>query len=332
MLLLRGFCAHFIDFYRQTDRGRFCSPREAICPRRHVGGSPIETTNRLGDARVPLLNRLLRRIRKSEPPVRLEDCEFAYPYLNWVQRCVGHGSYGRLRRHYTWGVIQAAFVAAELKLPRITVVEFGVAGGNGLIALDMLPERLAAFFPTRIDVVGFDAGAGLPPPQDHRDHPNLWSAGDYRMDADALRKRLSHARLILGDVSETVPAFLASRPAPVGFVAFDLDYYSSTAYALRLLAADASLLLPRVYCYFDDILGFTFNDYGGERLAIREFNQQHADRKISPIYGLRHQVDERFRDDAWLDQMHLAHVFDHPLYGHPDGLVRHGRKPLNATE
>jgi hypothetical protein len=45
--------------------------------------------------------------------------------------------------------------------------------------------------------------------------------------------------------------------------------------ALALFEADHRLLLPRVRCYFDDILGFTFGDHVGERLAISEFNESH---------------------------------------------------------
>jgi hypothetical protein len=26
-------------------------------------------------------------------------------------------------------------------------------------------------------------------------------------------------------------------------------------------------------CYFDDIIGYTFSDFNGERLAIHEFNE-----------------------------------------------------------
>jgi hypothetical protein len=39
------------------------------------------------------------------------------------------------------------------------------------------------------------------------------------------------------------------------------------------------ILLPldfaRIHCYFDDIVGFTFSEYTGERLAITEFNNAH---------------------------------------------------------
>ena len=44
------------------------------------------------------------------------------------------------RPQYLWPLLHAAHVARALKLPKIAALEFGVAGGNGLLAL----ERAAA--------------------------------------------------------------------------------------------------------------------------------------------------------------------------------------------
>jgi hypothetical protein len=83
-------------------------------------------------------------------------------------------------------------------------------------------------------------------------------------------------------------------------------------------------LLPRVLCYFDDIFGLTYSDYNGERLAISEFNAAHVMRKLSPLYGLKYYVPPEVRDHAWPEQVYFMHMFDHPLYKHPDEL----RKPM----
>ncbi len=108
----------------------------------------------------------------------------------------------------------------------------------------------------------------------------------------------------------------------MAFVSVDLDLYTSTKQALRLFEADASILLPRVHCYFDDINGFTFADHNGERLAIADFNQEHPLRKISPMYHLRHYVPTRCADDAWVNRFYMAHILDHESYGRNDGLTK----------
>jgi hypothetical protein len=225
-----------------------------------------------------------------------------------------------LRPHYTWGVLQGAYLAKTLGIDRVSVIEFGVAGGKGVVSLEKIAERIEDVLKVGIDIYAFDTGRGLPRPQDYRDCPNLWSQGLYRMDEDELRKRLRRARLLLGLVDETIPQFIKSKPAPVAFISFDLDYYTSTVQALKLLEADPVLLLPRIYCYFDDIMGFTYSEYTGERLAISEFNSSHDMRKISMIYGLGHYLPPPYSQAQWSEQFYIAHLFDHALYCHKDNL------------
>jgi hypothetical protein len=56
-----------------------------------------------------------------------------------------------------------------------------------------------------------------------------------------------------------------------------VDLYSSTRSALHCFEGDDALFLPRVVCYFDDLMSadlrYSCEDVG-EMLAIREFNDQ----------------------------------------------------------
>ena len=227
----------------------------------------------------------------------------------------------RSRPHFAWGILFAANMAKALKIDRISAIEFGVAGGNGLVSMEETAVAIGKRLGIQIDVFGFDTGKGLPRPTDYRDLPNIFREGTLAMDQERLRKRLKTARLILGPVEETIGTFIDSRPAPVGFVSFDLDYYSSTMHAFKLLDANDSILLPRIHCYLDDVLGFTYSEFTGERLAVAEFNERHAMRKISPIFGLNHFVPAPHNRAVWHEQMFLAHIFDHRLYGEYDGLI-----------
>jgi hypothetical protein len=219
---------------------------------------------------------------------------------------------------YVWPSVQAAKLAKHLGLGRVSFIEFGVAGGNSLLKLEAIARRLEDNFKINIEVYGFDGGTGMPRPRDYRDMPNLWSEGDYRMDVEKLQHRLTKAQLMLGPVGETVPSFLKRSPAPVAFVAIDLDFYSSTMQAFTLFEAEQRLLLPRVHCYFDDILGYTFCDFNGELLAITDFNAAHPLRKVAPIHGIRYYVPERFAKEMW-ENYYMLHIFDHSLYACNDG-------------
>ncbi|HXG03909.1 MAG TPA: hypothetical protein VNO23_10935 [Candidatus Binatia bacterium] len=233
------------------------------------------------------------------------------------------------RPAYGYGVFRAAELAVALGLPGLSVIEFGVAGGRGLLALESIAATVAAHFGVRIAVVGFDSGQGLPKPVDYRDLPYLWNEGFYTMDVEALRRRLQHAALILGDVAATVPGYLASRPDPIGFVAFDLDYYSSTRDALAVFRGPEETRLPRVFCYFDDLIlpeRACYNDYTGEYLALHEFNAEEPTKKLGKLPHLRL---VREHPAAWQEQIYVLHDFAHGLYVTPINAPQHGtQKPL----
>ena len=244
--------------------------------------------------------------------------EFIYPRLNSILlEMVRQG----FRRPYAWGILQGVNLASALGIRRVSMLEFGVAGGNGQIEMERIAAALEKSFNVEIDIYGFDTSVGLPTPTDYRDVPNLCSEGLYRMDPQKLRDRLQRSQLILGDIKDTITEFIRSRPSPVAFVACDLVLYTSTVNALRILEADEGTLLPRIHCYFDDVLGFTLGDFNGERLAIHEFNAVHSMRKISPIYGLKYYLPTRCFNEMWVDKFWIAHIFDHSMYGKRDNLV-----------
>lgn len=244
------------------------------------------------------------------------------PYVKglWARLPVGrvdlkvqYGIYPR--PHYAYGVYWAAYLASCIGVPRITAIELGVAGGRGLVALEAACAEIGTFLGVKIDVVGFDGGEGLPPPVDYRDLPHVWNAGYYKMDQAALRAKLQSAKLVIGDVAVTVKHWLRdSIESPLGFVSFDLDYYSSTKAALALLDGPESTHLPRVHCYFDDLAAgdqSCMNRYVGEYLAIDEFNAAHRDRKICLIEQLR---INRPSYEHWQERMYVFHNFSHAKY------------------
>jgi hypothetical protein len=219
------------------------------------------------------------------------------------------------RPHYAYGVYAAANLAKQLGKPGVTVIEFGVAGGSGLIALQELAKTMSAELDLPIWVVGFDTGQGMPDPIDFRDLPHVWNTGFYSMDVDRLRAQLSGTQLLLGDVGDTVSEFLSnSIRFPIGFIAFDLDYYSSTTKAFRVFEGLPETRLPRVYCYFDDITWperACHNEYTGELGAIRDFNARSYEKKICPIHLFR---NTRPQPETWNDQFYVLHDFSHPSY------------------
>jgi len=114
----------------------------------------------------------------------------------------------------------------------------------------------------------------------------------------------------------------SAPPAPPSSSVPAVEESQASMATLRLFDANTTRLLPRVPCYFDDIIGFSTGDCNGERLAISDFNTAHPIRKLSPIFGLRHFVMPPYREQPWVEMMYLTHLFDHPMYGLYDGFLR----------
>jgi hypothetical protein len=214
------------------------------------------------------------------------------------------------RPHYFAGVLAAADQALKEDVPEISVFEFGVAGGSGLIELQKYSAVIERQTGIKIHVYGFDAGEGLPELiGDYRDHPDQWRIGDYKMDAEMLEKRLTdRTELRLGAIKDTVPQFVSQNKIPVGFVSCDVDMYSSTTNVLQILSLANKNMLRRVFMYFDDI-NFVFNHrFAGELLAIDEFNSSNTLVKIDRWRGIR--TSRVFSEDLWLHNMFIAHDLD----------------------
>ena len=218
-----------------------------------------------------------------------------------------------VRQQHAYGLLDAADEARRRGLRRVTVVELGVGGGAGLLNICDLATRIGDATGIAFDVVGFDTGAGLPPPADHRDHPELYTAGSFPHDRDALQRALpGNARVVYGDLRDTVDDFVRSLTpeSPLGFATLDVDYYSSSKHALRLFLGDARCYLPAVSVYVDDVHEKTHTYFAGELLAIDEFNDEQEYRKLDRDRRLVY--TRVFKHAEWLQHMYRLHVFDHP--------------------
>jgi len=210
---------------------------------------------------------------------------------------------------YLLGVLTGAQQALKQGQKEMSAIEFGVAGGRGLLALEREAAAVEAALGVRIKVYGFDMGStGLPSfVGDHRDHPDRWKPGDYPMDEAKLRARLTNrTTLILGNVRDTVPAFFNTANAgALGFVSFDLDLFSSTRDALMLFTSPEKRMLWHVPLYFDDIGTLSSHRFAGELLAIEEFNAAEFTVKIDQWRGVKWK--RPFPEAAFLDKLYVAH-------------------------
>jgi len=260
----------------------------------------------------PAMKELLLKILTYPRPYRLILTNRIASLLFSYQNRLRFGALDRI--NYGFCIFQAAKLASLLHYPKISVIEFGCGGGNGLLDAEFHIANVMKMFAVDIELYGFDIGSGLPSPQGYRDIPHYFRPGLYRMDHEALARKLKRAKLVIGDVEETRRTFFERYdPAPIGCVFHDLDFYSSTSDALSLFETGPSHFLPRVFMYFDDIIGddvWLCNEFSGERLAIEEFNNTHTTMKIAKNRA----VQFEYPNARWPHQIYICHDFEHPKY------------------
>lgn len=268
-------------------------------------------------------NPLLKRIVKSEKLKKVVVERLTEPlHINLISIFVAlFGGFRRkvefdlvLRPQYAFPILRAADLAREWGYTKLTILEFGVASGTGLLNICDIAERARQETGIEFRIVGFDTGEGMPPPVDYRDLPEIYQEGDFPMDADRLRARLpKNCELVLGPISETVPQFLKTVTAeqPIGFASIDVDYYSSAKQSLECFRSDPYKYLPLVPIYLDDVGDITVNPWVGEALAVNEFNKENAMRKIASWTMLRSR--RVCKNAKWIDHIFGLHIHDHVI-------------------
>ena len=252
-----------------------------------IGGSPI-----------PLRTRLFRKFLTL------------YPMGSFAARMKAGGF---ARPSYAFCLYNAAQEAKALGHKAFTAIEFGVAGGRGLVILCNYRDEIERETGIKITLIGLDTGSGLPHTTDPRDLLYCWPAGSFGMDLPKLKERLAgRAEIVLGDVSQTTRQLSIPPDAPIGAIVFDLDYYSSTRDAFAIF--EQANMLPRVWCYFDDVSGTVDHGYSdsiGVRAAIKEFNsrQPPLESHLSQAYIFKYHPPEQ-----WHQHIYMYHRMIHPDY------------------
>jgi hypothetical protein len=229
------------------------------------------------------------------------------------------------RRNYAFGILNAADMAKALGVKKLAAIEFGVGNGGGLLSMCRIASAVQEITGVEIEVVGFDSGVGMPAPVDYRDHCEDYHTGDFRMDVEKVKSALpANGQLVLGDIATTVPAFLAAYEGTIGFMAVDVDYYSSSVAVLQILDGRPDQYLPVLPVYFDDVLHMTHNPWCGELLAIADSNEKRPMRKLAPFTNLRQM--RVIKDAQWIRQMYALHVLDHAI--RQPGFAKQENRPV----
>ena len=216
------------------------------------------------------------------------------------------------RPHYETILLESVIEAKKIGYKSVSILELGVAGGNGIIALEKYRENIQKLTNVEINIYGFDTGEGLPEIKNKFDSPFLWKKGDFKIiDRDNLNKKIK-SRIFYGEIKNTIDKFLESNPENIIAIFFDFDLYSSTSDFLNQIDKLKKFICPRVYCYFDDVFNpnHLIDEHSGELLAIKEFNNKNTDIKIGK--SLSNSNDFKF--PLGKDNLFMLHNFTHEMY------------------
>lgn len=209
------------------------------------------------------------------------------------------------KMNYAESIFNAVHQAQQLGIKGFSVIEFGVAGGNGLVAAEFYAREISRLSGINIEVYGFDNATGLPKIKNlpQKEAAYMWQEGMFNvMDVELLQKRLRSAKLVLGDIEESLETFnKIYNPLPIGVIFVDVDRYESICPILRYLENNEERFFPRIEMYFDDIIDAT--DSIGEHLAVQEFNRRNDNIKILP--------------EGSYVKTKVCFRYSHPLYNAP---------------
>tara|TARA_Y100001960_G_scaffold167353_1_gene175797 strand:- start:1340 stop:2155 length:816 start_codon:yes stop_codon:yes gene_type:complete len=222
------------------------------------------------------------------------------------------------RPHYALGLLLAAQQAKDLGYKSVKIIELGCYNFDGIIDLEYFTNDIKEFLDIDFEIFGFTMKEGLPQNNENSfDRLYRWSIGDYPLISKKNYNNIKFSEIYFGDIKNTIHKFKKDtienlKISPIGFIIFDLDYYTSTKIALSLLNMKEDFYIPRPYLYFDD---HSFSSkYEGERKAIMEFNKIN-NYKISDIYELAEQLSILW--SKWLflgKRFKTINYFNHEKY------------------
>jgi len=125
-----------------------------------------------------------------------------------------------IRQHYAFGVLKAADTAKRMDIKEVTIIEFGVGHGAGILKLQKIALNVTKITGIKFKIYGFDIVSGMPETQSYKDLPAHFVKGSYETDLENLRPQLyPNVDLVIGDVTKTIRPWMKtnlSENSPIG--------------------------------------------------------------------------------------------------------------------
>src|ERR1700722_8139524 len=88
--------------------------------------------------------------------------EYSYRWLNqFVGELFWENPGALIRPQFAWGIAFASALTRALGHDKVACIEFGVAGGRGLVAMQNIADAISKTTGVSVELYGFDTGSGL---------------------------------------------------------------------------------------------------------------------------------------------------------------------------
>ena len=221
------------------------------------------------------------------------------------------------RPGYSYGIVNAVIQAKSLGYSSMSVLEFGVASGEGIKVMQKIQNDILKEYNFEIFIYGFDSSTGLPKSTNIKDQVYFWKESMFiNSNSDYSKIENNQTKIIIGNVENTASTFIDKfKPPVIGFISFDLDFYTSTIGAFSLFNKTyINNFLPRVECFMDDTASYNYlsaNSQTGVLKAISEFNKNDEEIQILQKVGIGR---SRKVISGWFDACFVIHFFSHEKY------------------
>jgi len=107
--------------------------------------------------------------------------------------------YKLFRPHYETMLLESCTEAKKLAYNEVSILELGIAGGNGILSLEKYKKNIENITDVKINIYGLDSGEGMPTSDNKADAIFLTKEGSYKIDKKKNRSKIWHYYYLRND-------------------------------------------------------------------------------------------------------------------------------------
>ncbi len=231
--------------------------------------------------------------------------------LNYYISLIKQGSLPR--PYYALGMLLAANQALNLGLNKLSVLELSIDDYSGLQDLLQHKVDIESVMPIKFEIIHLNAGRKnfnkCNNIRDRLDFFNVIKNSTIKKNV----KKNSDIRIFKKNYARDLDLIKKKIKNPLGFLIFDINNFTLTNQAFKILNISNKKILPKPLLYFDHF--YRSSEFEGEFYSIKKFNDKNRLKKISDILELPEQLSTSWNKWIYLAKRLKYFInFKHPKF------------------